>query len=95
MAIAAAAPLGPDGSTVGEGDVTVQTRRCFDVALEALAVVGGTAADVARTPMMLTDIRRWRQAAAVHGEYFAAVRPACTFVQMTGCIDPAWLVDHG
>ena len=43
--------------------------------------------------MMLTDITRWREAADVHGEYFRDVRPACTFVEVKGFIDPDWLVE--
>jgi enamine deaminase RidA (YjgF/YER057c/UK114 family) len=42
---------------------------------------------------MLTDMRDWRDAARAHGEYFSAVRPASTFVQVAGLIDPAWLVE--
>jgi len=42
---------------------------------------------------MLTDISRWRDAARAHGEVFHDVRPACTFVQVSGFIDPTWLVE--
>jgi enamine deaminase RidA (YjgF/YER057c/UK114 family) len=42
---------------------------------------------------MLTDMSRWREAARAHAERFAQVRPACTFVEVSGFIDPAWLVE--
>jgi hypothetical protein len=42
---------------------------------------------------MLVDIARWRDAARAHGELFALVRPACTFVQVGGFIEPEWLVE--
>ncbi len=42
---------------------------------------------------MLTDIGRWQEAARAHGELFAEIRPASTFVQVAGFIDPAWLVE--
>jgi hypothetical protein len=42
---------------------------------------------------MLTDISSWRDAARAHGEVFHDVRPACTFVQVSGFIDPTWLVE--
>ena len=29
----------------------------------------------------------------MHGEYFRDVRPACTFVEVKGFIDPDWLVE--
>jgi hypothetical protein len=42
---------------------------------------------------MLTDISSWRDAARAHGEVFRDIRPACTFVQVSGFIDPTWLVE--
>lgn len=70
-----------------------QTRRCFEVALTALADVGGAVTDVVRTRMMLTDIELWGQAAAVHGEIFSDIRPVCTFVEVSRFIDPDWLIE--
>jgi enamine deaminase RidA (YjgF/YER057c/UK114 family) len=58
-----------------------------------IADAGATLSDVTRTRIMLTDMARWRDAARAHGEVFGAVRPACTFVQVVGFIDPAWLVE--
>lgn len=93
VVVAGTAPIGPDGETVGEGDIDAQTRRCLDVSAEALAAVGASLADVVRTRIMLTDIDRWREAARVHGEYFSDVRPAATFVEVSRFIDPRWLVE--
>jgi enamine deaminase RidA (YjgF/YER057c/UK114 family) len=42
---------------------------------------------------MLTDIWHWEEAARAHGEFFAAVKPACTFVAVTAFINPEWLVE--
>jgi enamine deaminase RidA (YjgF/YER057c/UK114 family) len=33
------------------------------------------------------------EAAAAHGEFFSAIRPACTFVEVKGLINPEWLVE--
>ncbi len=93
VVVAGTAPIAAEGGTAGVGDVATQTRRCFDIALAALAEVGAAARHVTRTRMMLTDITRWREAADVHGEYFRDVRPACTFVEVKGFIDPQWLVE--
>jgi len=49
--------------------------------------------DVIRTRIMLTDIETWREAARAHGEYLAAIKPACTFVEVARFIDPGWLVE--
>jgi len=91
--VSGTAPIGPDGKTVGEGDLRAQTRRCFEVALAALGELGARVQDVVRTRVMLTDITRWEEAAEVHGAYFREVRPASTFVQVSRFIDPAWLVE--
>lgn len=48
---------------------------------------------VIRSRVMLTDIARWAEAARAHGEFFSSVRPACTFVEVKGFIDPRWLVE--
>ncbi|GAA3431448.1 RidA family protein [Kutzneria kofuensis] len=88
VAVAGTAPIG-----VVTDDLHAQTVRCFDIAEQALADVGASLDDVIRTRIMLTDIARWEDAARAHGERFHDVRPACTFVQVSGFIDPAWLVE--
>ncbi|MEZ0077149.1 RidA family protein [Planotetraspora sp. GP83] len=93
VAVAGTAPIGDDGSTIGPGDVYTQTVRCLDIAERALRDVGASIEDVIRTRIMLTDVTRWEEAARAHGERFAAVRPACTFVEVSRFIDPAWLVE--
>lgn len=93
VAVAGTAPLGEDGGTVGHGDVYAQTVRCLEIAERALTEAGGALTDTVRTRIMLTDATRWREAARAHGERFSEIRPACTFVEVSGFIDPAWLVE--
>jgi enamine deaminase RidA (YjgF/YER057c/UK114 family) len=38
-------------------------------------------------------MQNWREAARAHQEAFGSVKPASTFVQVTGFIDPEWLVE--
>ena len=42
---------------------------------------------------MLTRIEDWEAVARVHGEFFAAARPACTVVQVARFIEAGWLVE--
>lgn len=91
--VAGTAPIGSDGRTAAPGDVYAQTRRCIEIAGAALGEAGASLADVVRTRVMLTDISRWREAARAHGEVFAEVRPACTFVEVKGFIEAEWLVE--
>ncbi len=93
VCVSGTAPIGPGGATVGRGDLAAQTRRCFEIAFEALDAVGARPGDVVRTRIMLTDIGRWREAATVHGELFATTRPASTFVGVSRLLDPDWLVE--
>lgn len=93
IAVAGTAPIAPDGSAAHPGDVYAQTKLCLEIALRAIAEAGGTAAHVIRTRILLVDIAGWRDAARAHGEVFAELRPACTFVEVSRFIDPAWLVE--
>lgn len=93
VAVAGTAPIGEDGATVGPGDVYAQTVRCLDIVERAPAGVGAVIGDVVRTRLLLTDATRWEEAARAHGERFAAVRPACTVVEVSRFVDPAWLVE--
>lgn len=93
ISVAGTAPTGPDGKTDGVGDVYRQTVRCLKIIAEALGEAGAGMEHMVRTRIMLTDMRDWREAARAHGEVFASIRPACTFVEVSGFIDPEWRVE--
>jgi enamine deaminase RidA (YjgF/YER057c/UK114 family) len=93
VAVSGTAPIAPDGSVAAPGDLYGQTKRCLEIIAQAIAEAGLTLEDVIRTRVMLTDISRWKEAARAHGEFFSAVRPASTFVEVKGLIDRGWLVE--
>jgi enamine deaminase RidA (YjgF/YER057c/UK114 family) len=93
LAVAGTAPIASDGSVAAPDDIYGQTRRCLEIAAVAINDAGMSLDDVIRTRIMLTDIETWRDAARAHGEYFGAIKPACTFVQVARFIDPGWLVE--
>ncbi|MDN3518058.1 RidA family protein [Aquisalimonas lutea] len=93
IAVSGTAPIAPGGGVAAAGDVYGQTRRCLEIIAEAVADAGLSLSDVIRTRVMLTDISQWEEAARAHGEFFATVRPACTFVEVKAFIDPEWLVE--
>jgi enamine deaminase RidA (YjgF/YER057c/UK114 family) len=92
IAVSGTAPL-RDGKTVGPGDPAAQARRCLEIIKEALERAGTTLDHVVRTRTLLTRIEDWQAVAAVHGEFFGAIRPANTIMQVSRFIDPDWLVE--
>ncbi len=93
VSVGGTAPIGEDGKISAPGDAAGQTRRCFDIIKTALEKAGAGLKDVVRTRIMLKRIQDWELAASVHGIYFKDIRPASTIVQVTGFIEPGWLVE--
>ncbi|MCB2095321.1 MAG: RidA family protein [Rhodobacteraceae bacterium] len=93
ISIGGTAPVGPDGKTVGIGDVAAQTRRCIEIIEDALVRAGSGLHDVVRTRVMLTDIDRWREAIETRKDYFREIRPVDTIVAVTRFVNPEWLVE--
>ena len=93
ISVSGTAPIAPDGRAASPGDPGAQARRCLEIIGAALEKSGATLSDVVRTRILLTRIADWPEVAAVHGEFFREIRPACTVLQVAGLIDPEWLVE--
>lgn len=93
VAVSGTAPLGLDGQTVAVGDPAGQARRCLEIIKQALERAGASLDQVIRTRTLLTRIEDWQAVASVHGEFFGAIRPANTVMQVTRFIDQDWLVE--
>ena len=93
ISIGGTAPVGPDGKTVGVGDVAAQTRRCLEIIEDALTRAGSGLEDVVRTRVILTDIDRWKEAIDVRKAVFADIRPVDTIMAVTRFVNPEWLVE--
>ena len=90
--VSGTAPVEPDGSST-PGDAAAQARRCFAIILGAIAELGGSASDVVRTRMFITDPRDADAVGAVHGEVFGEVRPAATMVVVAALLRDEWRVE--
>jgi enamine deaminase RidA (YjgF/YER057c/UK114 family) len=64
-----------------------QTRRSLAIIRAAVEALGGKIEHVIRTRMFVTDVSKWEQVAAVHGEVFGEIRPATTIVEIAKLID--------
>lgn len=93
ISIGGTAPVGPDGKTVGIGDVAAQTRRCIEIIKAALEQAGSGLDDVVRTRVILTNIDDWKAAIDVRKEYFRDVRPVDTIMAVDRFVNPEWLVE--
>ena len=90
--VSGTAPIEPDGTST-PGDAAAQTRRCFAIILAAIEDLGGSAADVVRTRMFITDPADADAIGAVHGEVFATIRPASTMVVVSALLRPEWRIE--
>ena len=83
----------PDGSVIAPGDMYGQTKACLEIIVSALAELGATPEKVIRTRMFLTDISRWEEAGRAHAEVFDEIKPASTMVEVSGFLDPGYLIE--
>lgn len=93
ISVGGTAPVGPDGKTVGVGDAAAQARRCLEIIQATLEQAGAGLDDVVRTRVLLTRIEDWQAVIKVRAEFFAAVRPVDTIMQVVRFVNPEWLVE--
>jgi enamine deaminase RidA (YjgF/YER057c/UK114 family) len=93
LSVSGTAPIAQDGTTAHRNDLYNQTKRCLEIMKKAITDAGGKLENVIRTRILLKDISDWENAAKAHGEYFSGIRPACTFVEVSGFIKEDWLVE--
>ncbi len=90
--VAGTGPIESDGSTT-PGGTAAQAERCCKIIVAAIEELGGTAADVVRTRMLLTDPGDQDAVGAVHARFFGAARPAATMAGVAWLCRPEWKVE--
>ena len=84
---------GSDGTLVGLGDAAEQTRQVLRNIKTALERAGASLEHVVRTRIYVVNIDEWQVIGAVHGEFFATIRPATAMVEVKRLIAPDILVE--
>lgn len=91
VVVAGTAPIWPNGSC--PDDAYLQTKRCFEIILEALDQAGFGAEHIVRTRVYLVDRNDADEVGRAHGELFGEIRPASTMVVVKELLDPKWRVE--
>ncbi len=82
-----------NGQLVGKGDPYLQTVQIIKNIEKALQKAGGNLHHVVANRIYVRHIRDWEKIGKAHGEFFGAIRPAATLVEVSGLVDPDMLLE--
>ncbi len=92
IVVAGTGPVEADGSST-PGDAAAQAAQCCRLIVRAIEELGGSAGDVVRTRMFLTDFDDQAAVGEVHALFFGDARPAATMVGVPWLCRREWKVE--
>ena len=90
--VAGTGPIEDDGSST-PGGAAAEAERCFVLILRAIKELGGSAKDVVRTRMLLTDPADQEAVGEVHARFFGEAPPTATMAGVAWLCRPEWKVE--
>lgn len=84
---------GPDGQTVGKGNIEQQTIQVLENLKALTEQAGGSLADIARIVVYLTAREHLPTVMEVRRRYFREPFPATTAVVVAGLANPEWMIE--
>lgn len=78
---------------VGGDNAYEQTKFIIEKIAKVLEQAGASLKDVVRTRMFVTDISLWEEYGKAHGEFFAAIKPCTSMIEVKGLIAPEYLIE--
>ncbi|HKJ34763.1 MAG TPA: RidA family protein [Balneolales bacterium] len=83
-----------NGGIIGRNNAYLQTKKALSNIEDALNKVGAQLKHVVRTRIYVTDIDRdWEKIGKAHNEFFGAIKPATSMVEVRRLIKPEMLVE--
>jgi enamine deaminase RidA (YjgF/YER057c/UK114 family) len=83
----------PDGSVAGVGDPYTQTVAALRTIEKALLQAGVSLQHVVRTRMFATNLAHAEAIGKAYAEFFRAIRPASTLVEIARLVHPDMLIE--
>ncbi len=93
LEISGTVALDEKGEIVGKGDFYKQAKFILQKVEKILSQGGFAMSDVVRTRMFVTDISHWEEVGRAHGEFFKNIKPVTSMIQVSGFIEPDYLVE--